>query len=370
MTSKLKLLVACSSVPLVMLSSVPAFAAGTAQGTGITNTVNVNYNVGGVPQTQQTAGDTFVVDRKIIFTAVQAATTGTTAVNPGASAQVTRFQVTNSSNDTLDFLLATANQSTSTATANGGTDAFDVTGLTLFVDNVSGGGTVGVYDPGIDTATTIDDLVADASRFVFVLGNVPALPGVSNGQVAGVTLTATARNSAGTAITAATDATVNGANTVETVFADAAKSGIGGVSAARDGIDVATDDYTVSSAVLSVFKSSRVIFDNLNGPNTNGDPTNPKSIPGATVEYCISVSNAAGGALATNINISDLVPTNMTYVASSIRINTAVTNPGLATQSCGTGSAGGTFGSNTVSGALTDLSGGQSLGLAFRAMIN
>ena len=368
MTSKLKLLVACSSVPLVMLVSAPAFAAGTPQATPIANTVNVNYQVGGVAQTQQSSTDTFVVDRKILFTTVQAAATGTTVVNPGSSAQVTRFQVTNSSNDTLDFLLAGANQTTAAATANGGTDAFDVTGLTVFVDNVSGGGTVGVYDPGIDTATTIDDLIADASRFVFVLGNIPLAQ--TNGQVAGVTLTATARNSAGTAITAATDLTVNGANTVETIFADAAKTGIGGVSVARDGIDVATDDYTVSAAVLSVFKSSRIVFDNLNGPNTNGDATNPKSVPGATVEYCISVSNGAGGALATNINISDLVPTNTTYVASSIRINTTVTNPGLATQTCGTGSAGGTFGSGTVSGSLTDLSGGQSLGLAFRATIN
>ncbi len=369
MTSKLKLLVACSSVPLAMLCTAPAFAAGATQGTPIVNTVNVNYQVGGVAQTQQSAGDTFVVDRKVLFTATQVTPTGSTPVAPGSSAQVTRFQVTNSSNDTLDFFLGAANQTTGTTTANAATtDIFDMTGLTVFVDNVSGGGTVGVYDPGIDTATILEDLVADASRFVFVLGNVPIAQ--TNGQVAGVTLTATARNGDGTAITAATDATVNNAATVQTVFADVVKSGIGGASAARDGIDVATDDYIVSAAVLSVFKSSRVVFDNLNGANTNGDPTNPKSIPGATVEYCISVSNATGGALATNINISDLVPTNMTYVASSIRINTPVTNPGLATQTCGTGSAGGTFASNTVSGALTDLSGGNSLGLAFRATIN
>ena len=370
MTSKLKLLVASSTVSLAMLCSAPAFAAGTSQGTSITNNVNVNFQVGGVAQTQQSASDVFVVDRKIIFTATQAATTGTTTVVPGSTGQVTRFQVTNSSNDTLDFSLSVANQATSTATANGGpvTDSFDMTGLQIFVDNVSGAGTVGVFDPGVDTATTIDGLVADGQRFVFVVATTPSA--VTNGQVAGVALTATALNENGTSITAATDSTANGANTVETIFADAAKSGVNGTSIARDGIDVATDDYTVSAAVLSVFKSSRVIFDNLNGPNTNGDPTNPKSVPGATVEYCISVANGAGGALATNVSISDLVPTNMTFVAGSIRINTAVTNIATATQSCGTGTAGGTFSSGTVSGTLNDIAAGQSQGLAFRATIN
>lgn len=368
MTSKLKLFIASSSVPMVLLCSAPAFAAGTTQGTSITNNVSVNFQVGGVAQTQQTASDNFVVDRKIIFTATQAAPTGTTTVIPGSTGQVTRFQVTNSSNDTLDFSLSVANQSTSTATANGGTDGFDMTGLQIFVDNVSGGGTVGVFDAGIDTATTIDGLVADGSRFVFVVAATPA--GVTNGQVAGVELTATALNDNGTSITAATDSTVNGAGTVETIFADAAKSGIGGTSVARNGIDVATDDYTVSAAVLSVFKSSRVIFDNLNGPNTNGDPTNPKSVPGATVEYCISVANAAGGATATNVSISDLIPTNMTFEAGSIRINAAVTNVGAATQTCGTGTAGGSFSAGTVSGTLSDIAASQSQGLAFRATIN
>ncbi len=364
MTSKLKLLVACSSVPLVMLCSAPAFAAGTTQGTGITNTVNVNYQVGGVAQTQQTAGDTFVVDRKVLFTLAESGNV-TTTVSPGQTTRVTTFVLTNSANDTLDFVL-TPSQIVGGTAAHGGTDAFNVTNLLVCRD----ANTDGTCDAAPTATLTIDNLIADANTTILIVGDIPLT--ATNGQVAGVTLSAQARNSAdGSVITAATDATPNGAGTVETVFADAAKSGNGGTSAARDGIDVATDDYTVAAAVLSVFKSSRVIFDNLNGPNTNGDPTNPKNIPGATVEYCISVSNAPGGALATNINISDLVPTNMTYVASSIRLNTAVTDAGLATQTCGAAGAGvGVFGGGTVSGALTDLSGGQSLGLAFRATIN
>ncbi len=367
MTSTLKLLAACSTVSVAMLCSAPAFAGGTAPGTDILNTVNVNYQVGSVAQTAVSASDTFKVDRKIIFSLVEAATTGTTTVNPGQTAQVTRFQLTNTSNDTLDFSLAALQQATSTNAAHGGQDGFDLTAFSFFVD-ANGNGT---YESGTDTATTVDNLGLDQSRFIFIVGNVPLA--ATNGQIAGVQLSATALESNGSAITAVGDSTANGAATVETVFADAVKSGIGGTSAARDGIDVATDSYTVSSAVLSVFKSSRVISDGVSASNF-------KSVPGAVVEYCISVANAAGGATATNISISDLVPTNTTFVPASIRINGTVTSPGVS-QTCSGGTAttdsaadadGGSFGTpaNTVAGSLTNITGGNSSALIFRATIN
>lgn len=367
MTSKLKLLVACSSVSVAMLCSAPAFAGGTAPGTDILNTVNVNYQVGSVSQTVATASDTFKVDRKIIFSLVEAATTGTTTVNPGQTSQVARFQLTNTSNDTLDFNLAALQQVSTTNAAHGGQDAFDLTALSFFVD-ANGDG---IYQSGTDTATTVDNLGLDQSRFIFVIGNVPLT--ATNGQIAGVQLTATAREATGGAITAVDDTTANGATTVETVFADSAKSGIGGTSTARDGIDVATDSFTVSAAVLSVFKSSRVISDGISTSNF-------KAIPGAVVEYCISVANASGGATATNISISDLVPTNTTYVPASVRINGTVTTPG-AGQTCTGGTAttdsaadadGGSFGTpaNTVAGSLTNITGGNSSALIFRATIN
>ncbi|MFN3619407.1 hypothetical protein [Sphingorhabdus sp.] len=367
MTSTLKLLAACSSVSIAMLCSAPAFAGGTAPGTDILNTVNVNYQTGGVAQTTISASDTFKVDRKIIFSLIEAATTGTTTVNPGQAGQVTRFQLTNTSNDTLDFNLSAIQQATSTNAAHGGQDAFDLTSFSFFVD-ANGNGT---YEPATDTATTVDNLGLDESRFIFVVGDVPL--SATNGQIAGVQLTATALESDGSAIVAVTDSTANGAMTVETIFADTAKSGVAGTSSARDGIDVATDSYTVSAAVLSVFKSSRIISDGVSTSNF-------KSIPGAVVEYCISVANAAGGATATNISISDLVPTNTTYVAASIRINGTVTSPG-ASQSCSGGTAatdssgdadGGSFGSpaNTVAGSLTNISGGTSSALIFQATIN
>lgn len=365
MTSKLKFLVASSAVPLTMLGTTPAFAAGTAQGTGITNTVNVNYQVGGVAQTQQTATDTFVVDRKIIFTLAEKAPIGTTSVTPGQSAQQTTFILTNTSNDTLDFTI-TPSQIVGGTAAHGGTDAFNVTNLLVCLDADANG----TCDAAATATLTVNDLIADANTTILIVGDIPLA--ATNGQVAGVTLSAAALNSNGTAITAATDATANGAGTVETIFADAVKSGNGGTSAARDGIDVATDDYTISAAVLSVFKSSVVISDGVSASNF-------KSVPGAVVEYCISVANAAGGATATNISISDLVPTNTTYLAGSIRVNGTVTGPG-AGQTCSAGTSvtdasdadAGSFGTpaNTVAGSLTNIAGGASSALIFRVTLN
>lgn len=352
MTTKLKLLATAGSVGVAALSAVPAYAAGTASGTDITNTATVSYNVGGVAQTAQSGSDTIKVDRKVNLTVAQTGTT-TTTVNPGSVNQVATFTVTNTSNAPLDFALAVTQQAGGAA-ANGGTDNRDANNVRIFVD-ANGNG---VYDAGTDTATFIDELAADGIRTVFVVADFPLT--ATNGQVAAVDLRATAREAglAGTQGAAITEsAGANGANTVETVFADTAGTATGDV--ARDASHSAKDDYTVAAAVLSVVKTSRVISDPFN--NT----TNPKMIPGAVVEYCIAVSNGAGGATATNVSISDPVPLNTTFVASSIFVNQTV-----AGGVCTGATAGGSFGANTVSGTITDVAAGETRGLRFQVTIN
>ena len=359
MTSKLKLLVASSAVPLTLFGATSAFAAGTTQGTSVLNNVSVDYQVGGVAQTQRTASDTFVVDRKVLFSLAEQGAI-TTPVSPGQTAQITTFVLANTSNDTLDFTI-TPSQLVGGTAAHGGTDNFNVTNLLVCRD--AGPVPDGICDAAPTATLAIDDLAADTNTNILVVGDIPI--GATNGQIAGVSLSAAALTSAGAAFTLVGDGVVNGAGTVETVFADVAKSGNGGTSAARDGIDVATDDYTVSAAVLSVFKSSRVISDGVSaGPNF-------KSLPGAVVEYCISVANASGGATATNINISDIVPALTTFVTGSILINGTVTSPG-ASQTCSAGTAGGTYnaGTTTVTGTLANIAGGNASALIFRVTVN
>lgn len=351
MTSKLKLLVATGAVTAAMLGANPAFAAGTTSGTDITNNVSVSFQVGGITQTAETDSDTFVVDRQINLT-VAASDTATTNVSPGQNDAVTTFIVTNTSNASLDFSLA-ASQGPAT---NGGTDNFDVTGLQVFVES---GATPG-YQAGEDTATFINALAADANQTVYILGDVGA--GQSTGDVSGVVLTAVARedNGAATLGAALTDdsGTANGANTVETVFADTG----------ADATEAAGDDYTVAAADISVFKSSRVVSDPINGTS------NPKAIPGAIVEYCISVANAVGSATATSVAISDTLPADtaaggVTFNAGSILVDGTVTSPG-ASQVCSGGSAGGSFADPVVSGTLSDIAANSARALIFRVTVD
>jgi uncharacterized repeat protein (TIGR01451 family) len=371
MTSKLKLLVATAVIPAVLLNAVPAMAAGTTQGTSITNNITVDYQVGGIGQAQinntnqPLSSNTFLVDRKIIFTINEKAPVGTTQAAPGSTGRITTFQLTNTSNDVLDFTVTPANL-VGGAAAHGGTDAFNMNNLLICLDANADN----TCDAPAAASLTVDNLAADANTTILVVGDIPLA--ATNGQIANITATATALNSNGTAITAATDATANGAGTVETIFADAAKTGAGGTSVARNGIDVATDDYTVQAAALTVFKTSRVISDGVSA-------TNPKALPGAVVEYCISVNNAAGGQAATNVAIRDVIPANMGYVLNSIFVGATVTTPG-ASQTCSGGTAAtdatdadaGQFdvALDRAEGTLASVAAGASSALIFRATID
>ncbi len=356
MTSKLKTLVAYSVSAAVMASSSSAYAAGTLVGTDIANNVSVGFQVGGVAQTAATASDTFKVDRKIIFTVTEATPTGTTTVVPGQTAAVTTFTVSNTTNDTLDFSLAATQLATAGTAKHGGTDAFDVSGLAYFVDtDPDGAGPLlpdGVYTAGVDTATTVDNLAPDASVKVFIIGNIAST--VTNGQVAGVTLTGTAKNSDGTAITAATDLTAN-TSAVETIFADTG----------RNGIEADSDDYTVGSAVLSVAKLSRVVSDGVSA-------SNPKAIPGAVVEYCIAVTNAASAsASATNVSVTDdLSIASMANVTFQSAFTPKVDGTVVSGSTCTPGTTDGAYTSPNVTGTLTNIAPGETRTLVFRVTIN
>jgi len=351
MTRASQRLGAVSLLVLAALAATPAYAAGTAAGSTITNTVQVNFQVGGVAQTAVSASDTFTVDRKINVTVAAVGTT-TTTVSPGQLAAVTAFTVTNLSNATLDFAL-TAAQQTGGAGAHSNTDNFDVSNVKIYVDTNSNG----VYDAGDTQVTYLDELAADGAKTVFVVADIPL--GRATNDVAAVTLTATGREggAAGSMGAALVQTTTANTASMDTVFAD----GAGATDAARDAAFSAKNDYTVLAAALSAVKTDRVISDPLNGT------TNPKAIPGAVVEYCIAVSNAAGGATATNVALTDVLPTATTYQSSfGILLNGTVTGGTCNAD----GVAGGTFASGTVSGTLASVVAADTRTLVFRVTIN
>ena len=266
-----------------------ASALGTASGTSISNSATVDYLVGGVNQTDVNSNTvTFVVDTKIDLTVAESGS-AVTSVTPAATGQVLTFTVTNTGNATQDFNLSSTALSGG-AGAFGGTDNFDATGVSIFVDANSNG----TYESGTDTTTSINDLVADGSVSVFIVATIPASQ--VTGDIASYHLVAEARTIAGGALTETAGADTEGS--VDIVFADGQGSDTTN-DLNRDAKHSSQDDYQVLTAALTVTKSSTVISDPFN--NT----TNPKRIPGAVVEYTIQINNAAGGTTATNITVSD-----------------------------------------------------------------
>ena len=295
------------------LSGGAAHAAGTLSGTSISNLATLSYSVGGTAQTSigssvggNTAGvgtaTSFVVDNKVNLNVLETGGAVTNAT-PGATGLVTTFTVTNSGNTAQGYTFAAANQSAASAVIAGTADSIDVSNFRVFVD-ANGNGT---YEAGTDTATAILTLAPDASVTVFVLADIPA--GATNGQQANVTLTATTTTTGtATAVVATAGADTAG---VDIVFADAAtvESAFVGASAARDGQATARDAYRITSSVISVQKTVALLCDPFNGA------TNRKNIPGATVQYAITITNAASAtASATLSQISDaLDTTNLTF---------------------------------------------------------
>lgn len=344
----------------IVLSSSAAYAAGTTAGSVISNTATVNYSVGGVGQPGVSNTPTvFTVDRKVVFRVDETAPVATTTVAPGQNAAVTTFTVSNTSNAAMDFGLAVTQPVGGTA-AHGGTDNFNVTGVGMFADT-NGNGT---YEAGTDLAITfLDEVAADTSRTVFVVANIPA--GRATGDVAGVTLTGQARDAGVANTQGAISTNTAGANTagVDTVLADTAYDAL---NTASDGLGVARDDYTVSSAAITVAKTVRVIEDPIN-TIASGNAANAKMIPGATVEYCIIVSNAAGGGTATGVSVTDPVPSTLAIQAATLRINGTAT-AGVCNAN---GAAGGSVsGQNVSSGTLNNIAAGSNVTVYFQAVIN
>ncbi len=327
---------------LLLAGAQSAFAAGPASGTRadttITNTASVSYQVGGVPQTAPTAGvATFQVDRLVNVTVAEVSG-GYTTVTPGQTARAVTFTVTNNTNSVMDYRLDAANA----ADPHGGTDSFDPGTYTYYLDDGDG-----IFNAADTLVTFLDEMAPDAIRTVHVVADIPLA--VTDGQIAGVSLQATARDGGVAGTEGALTVQTAGANTagVDNVFGDLAGTAAG--DAARDGKHSASDAYKVAAATISVTKTSTVISDPFNLA------VNPKAIPGAVVQYCIAVANASSTTAASNIAVTDPVPTGTTYVAGSLHAGDATCTPtatSLQTDVAGDSNANGTSGS-VVGGSVS-----------------
>jgi hypothetical protein len=352
---KLKRLLSLACVGLLSALQMPTVFA--AAGDTIGNTATLTFDVGGTPTVLESslAGNTltgpgngtptdFTEDRLINFD-VATQDVASIPVAPSATLRVQTFTVTNNGNGTQDFLLTAINNTTGGADPfpPGNADNFNPTTTSVFVETAN----PGAYVVGDDTDIFIDELAAGASIDVYIVSTIPGAPPVSNGDIAVLSLVAQVADNTGgggtegTAITnddngntspagtysngttvvaagVANDVAdiITGVGSEQIVFNDPAGATAVDVDSAGAAQDVVqngqhsdSSSYTVGAAELTVQKTSAVLWDPINGNS------NPKAIPGAYVQYTITVSNAgtagADGDLTTlsdTLTLTDLDP--------------------------------------------------------------
>ena len=279
-----------------MLFGQQAMAEGTRAGTPIANTATVDYTVNSIDQdeiTSDPATATFVVDRRVSFTLTPDDDANLVSVTPGGEDYFVDFTLANASNDVLDFTLAVAEivPSDGSVDINGlGSDTADMGTLDYAV--VTGADTT----PTRGGEQYVDDLAADSSVRIRVFGDAALT--LLNGQIAGAELTATAVNSSGTAVGAPGDEfdygapdTAGGVETVDVALAD--------------GVQVAIEGFIVESTDISISKAYEVI--------DQGDGFGTLAIPGALVQYAVTVENASTTTSATNVIVTDTLADELEF---------------------------------------------------------
>ena len=290
---------------LGLMFAQTTFAVGTLSGTSITNDATVNYDSGGVSQTPVTSAPAaFVVDNKVDVLVAEISDSAAVVV-PGqlvagfVDPQILGFTVTNEGNTAQDYALVAANLADgasvpfTAALTDSDSATSDATSITMYQDDGSN-----TFDGADVVVTFLNAMAADETRTVWVVADIPA--GAVDGAVIGVSLQATTHDSTSGILDALTAETVgpDTPGSVDVVFADDNPSVTSTDDGAEDGQASDRDAFLVQSAVLTITKASAVISDPFNGT------TNPLAVPGAIVEYTITVTNT-GTAQATSVSISD-----------------------------------------------------------------
>lgn len=135
-----------------------------------------------------------------------------------------------------------------------------------------------------------------------------------------------------------------------------------------DGQAIAINDFTFCNpqTTLSVTKLSNVVSDGVSG-------SNPKSVPGAIVRYCVLLSNS-GSATSRNIVATDSIPANLTFVPGSMLSGTTCATATTAEDDNDSGGDetdpfGMDFATNVVTGRAASLGPAASFAMVFNATV-
>ena len=305
-----------------------AHAVGTAAGTTITNAATATYSIGGVAAPPVVSSVAVRVD-ELISVRVTAPVAATNVNTPDIN-KVLAFTVTNVGNGQESFNM--------TVNLNPGAPVVDQFNPTpgsagqLFLDNPSGG-VVGAYDPTdtlIQPGAPIITLNADQSVKLFLVSNIPASlnnldQGIVRLSAASTTVNALLPSGLGAApgtILPNAGTATSGGPGIDAVV------GVGPGGAADSGADdAANGTYLVASVTVTINKVVLNVFSPF-APATAIGPCNVASpplgctafVPGTLIQYQVTVT-IIGAGTAQNVQMTDAIPPNTTYVASSIRVN-------------------------------------------------
>lgn len=333
---------------LMGATALTAFSAGTAfaqndftaAGSTVSNTFTLNYEVNNTTQTEinNTATPTnFNVDRLVNVTV---SNPGDTFVVADQDDALLPFVVVNNGNDEHAYLLG-FEQATG--------DAFDTTTATtapdiIFYDESDDTNNDGVLSDAERAAGTPQDydttpgsvnvpvLAADERAFVFVRQNIPA--GRVDTDQGGILLyadTQTITGGTGATLTYTetlgdTDGNDANALTVENVLADEdgpATTNDGatdGAHSARGNYIVENPNVTATKDVFGIAAAADGTCDAIPAAGSYVKPTANTAYftPNSCVEYVIEVNNS-GTTDATNIDLTDVLPANLTFQSAEVR---------------------------------------------------
>lgn len=294
------------AVSAVLMGST-SFALATPSGTLIGNTVDLSYQTNGIDVDVPAAATvTFRVD-----TAVDLLVEGMDAGNSITATRnqpeaVLTYRVENLGNLAFGFDI--------------NVDSTGDLGLIYQADGLGGPGTYFVaygtspiYDPlnatVYNTAGLINttDLAENEEFYVYIVGNIGA--DVMDGNTDTFTVTAQALNAGTNA--PVTQLLGQGINGIDIVFAD---PGQDGQESDAETLVIAAPELTSTKLVEVISENRDGLFNCATGLPVAGAEA---FIPGACLEYTISVTNAAGASTAaTDLVLTDPLPANVTYVAS------------------------------------------------------
>lgn len=136
----------------------------------------------------------------------------------------------------------------------------------------------------------------------------------------------------------------------------------------QQGIAIHDISFCRPVANLLIAKSSSIVSDPVNGT------TNPKAIPGATMLYCILVTNN-GSATATSIAVTDAIPATTSFIPGSLRsgVSCAAATTVEDDNSSGADESdpfGAAMGGTILSAATATLAPGAAMAVTFNATVN